>query len=126
MLTLIWVGEKGKFTPLPVDFPLITQKLQTFVPGLLSLTHPSLQILGKNQTDISDFRISGQSFINKNCHNSRTSDIIDMKLEPVTKLYKKNKIASKEIDDDDVMSANCGIIVIILSNSEAGLQTHSL
>ena len=32
---------------------------------------------------ISDFRISGKSFIKENCHNSRTSDDIDMKLGPV-------------------------------------------
>ena len=30
---------------------------------------------------ISDFLISGQSFLKENCHNSRTSDDIDMKLE---------------------------------------------
>ena len=35
---------------------------------------------------ISDFRISGQSLIIKNCHNSRTSDDIDMKLGPVAQL----------------------------------------
>ena len=34
---------------------------------------------------ISDFRIFGQSLIKENCHNSRTSDDIDMKLGPVTK-----------------------------------------
>ena len=37
---------------------------------------------------ISGFRISGQSLIKENCHNSRTSDDIDMKLRPVTKLDK--------------------------------------
>ena len=41
--------------------------------------------------DISNFRISGQSLIKENCHNSRTSDDIDMKLGPVTKLDKKTK-----------------------------------
>ena len=34
-----------------------------------------------------------------------------MKLEPVTKLDTRNKIASKNFDDD-VMSANCDVIVI--------------
>ena len=33
-----------------------------------------------------------------------------MKLGPVIKLYKRNKTTSKS--DDDVMSANCGVIVI--------------
>ena len=36
----------------------------------------------------------------ENCHNSGTSDIINMKLGPVTKLYKRNKIMSKHFDDD--------------------------
>ena len=40
---------------------------------------------------ISDFQISGQSLIKLNCHNSRTSDDIDMKLGVVTKLDKRNK-----------------------------------
>ena len=45
---------------------------------------------------ISDFRISGQSLVKRNCHNSRASDI-DMKLGPVTKLDKRNKITSKKL-----------------------------
>ena len=60
---------------------------------------------------ISDLRLSGQSLIKENCHNSRTSDDIDMKLGPVTKLDKRNKITSKKIDND-VMLANCDVIVI--------------
>ena len=51
----------------------------------------------------SDFRISGESLIKENCHNSRASDDIDMKLGPVTKLDKKNKTTSKEFGDN-VMS----------------------
>ena len=58
---------------------------------------------------IFDFRISGQSFIKVNCHNSRASDDIGMKLEPVTKLDKRNKTMSKKIDDD-VMSENREVI----------------
>ena len=46
---------------------------------------------------ISDFRISGQSLIKGNCHNSRTSDDIDMKLGPETKLDKRNKATSKNL-----------------------------
>ena len=38
---------------------------------------------------ISDFLISGQSFLKENCHNSRTSDDIDMKLE-------KKKLETKQ------------------------------
>ena len=40
---------------------------------------------------ISNFRISSQSLIKENCHNSRTSDGIDMKFGPVTRLDKRNK-----------------------------------
>ena len=34
--------------------------------------------------------------LKENCHNSRTSDDIDMKLAPVTKLDKRNKTTSKK------------------------------
>ena len=44
---------------------------------------------------ISDFRVSAQPFVKVNCHNSRTSDDIDMKLRPVFKLDKGNKTTSK-------------------------------
>ena len=44
---------------------------------------------------ISDFRISNQSFINKNGHNSRTSHDINMKLVPVNKLDKRSMTTSK-------------------------------
>ena len=37
------------------------------------------------------FRIFGQSLIKENCQNSRSSDDIDMKLEPVTRIDKRNK-----------------------------------
>ena len=50
---------------------------------------PQSSDIGKNSDrGISDFQISGQSLIKVNCHNSRTSDDIDMKLGPVTKLDK--------------------------------------
>ena len=67
--------------------------------------------IGQNSDGgISDIRISGQSCIKENCHNSRTSDDIDMKLGPVTKLDKRSKTSEKF--DVDVMSENCDIIVI--------------
>ena len=47
----------------------------------------------------------------ENCHNSRTSDNINMKIGPVTKVAKRNKTTSK-IFHDDVVSANCDVIVI--------------
>ena len=77
--------------------------------NLVSLTRPSLQILGKTQTTV--FPIS---FIKVNFHNSRTSDDIEMKPGPVIKIDKKNKGRSKKADDD-VMLKNCEVIVIFLN-----------
>ena len=54
-------------------------------------------MLEKTQTGISDFRISGQSFIKENCHNSRTIDDTDMKLGPINKLEKGNKTKSRNL-----------------------------
>ena len=46
---------------------------------------------GQNSNEgISDFQISGQSLIEENCYNSRTSDDIDIKLGPVTDFDKRN------------------------------------
>ena len=71
----------------------------------------SLDIGQNSNGGISDFWISVQFLIKENCHNSRTSDDIDMKLEPVTKLDKRNKTTSKKIDDE-VMLENCDVFVI--------------
>ena len=46
-----------------------------------------------------------------NLHNFGTSNDIDMKLRPITKLDKRNKTTSKKFDDD-LMSGNCDVIVI--------------
>ena len=73
---------------------------------------PQSPDIGQNlDGGISDFRISGQSFIKGNFHNSRTSDDIDMKLGPVAKLDKKNKTTSKNFGND-VITSNCYVIVI--------------
>ena len=73
---------------------------------------PQSPDVGQNSDGgISDLRISGQSLIIEICHNSRTSDDINMKLGPVTKLDKKNKTTSKKFDAD-VMPENCDVIVI--------------
>ena len=55
----------------------------------------------------------------ENCHNSRTSDDIDMKLGPATKLDKRNKTTSKKIEFD-VMSKNCDVIVIFMIFGQFG------
>ena len=70
---------------------------------------PESPDIGQNSDrGISNFQISGQSFIKENCHNFRTSDNIDIKLGPVTKLYKRNQATAEEIDDE-AMSANCDV-----------------
>ena len=51
--------------------------------------------------------------VKENCHNSRTSNDIDVKLGSVTKLNKWSKTRSKKFDDD-VMTANCDVSVIFL------------
>ena len=66
-----------------------------------------------------NFRSSGQSLINKSCHNSRTGDDIDMKLEPVTKYDKKKKTDVKKIDDEFIL-ANCEVIVIFPNYGQLG------
>ena len=69
--------------------------------SLVFLTCPRLQAPDIEQNSdggISDFQISGQPFIEENFHNSRTSNDIDVKLGPVTKLEKKNTAVSKKSD----------------------------
>ena len=55
--------------------------------------HSSLQILDKTQAGV--FSISAQ--VNKNCHKSRTSSDIDMKLGLLTELGKRNTATSKKL-----------------------------
>ena len=75
--------------------------------------------MDKTQTGvITKFRISGQSLIKVNCHNSRTSDDIDMKLGSVTKFDKKNKITSEKFDNDDMLDGD--VIVIFLIHGQFG------
>ena len=81
------------------------------MPNGFQNSHQSPDIGKNSDVCIPDFRISGQSLIKEKNHNSRTSDDIDMKLGPVTKFDKRNKIASKKVDVD-VMSENCDVIVI--------------
>ena len=57
---------------------------------------PQSPYIGQNSDgDIFDFQISGQSLINENCYDSQTSNDIDMKLGPVTKLDRRNMASSK-------------------------------
>ena len=59
---------------------------------------------------ISDFRISSQSFINKNCPNSRTSYDTDINHGTVTKLDKRNTAIQKKLT-----TTSCQQIVTYLS-----------
>ena len=65
----------------------------------ISYSHQSPDIGQNSDGGISDFRISGQPLIKENCHNSRTSNDIDVKLGPVTKLEKTNTTILKKSDD---------------------------
>ena len=103
LLTLIWLSGGGGFylppPPAPVGFQLITQ---TETIKAVTLVFCSIQKhfirnirikfaipnssqspdIGQNSDGvISNFRISGQSLIKENFHNSRTSNYIKMKLE---------------------------------------------
>ena len=56
----------------------------------------------------------GQLLIKENCHNSRTSDDVEIKLRPATKPDKRNKTTSKQFDDY-IKSGNCDEIVIFFN-----------
>ena len=79
--------------------------------GIPASSQP-LDIKQNSDRDISDFRNSSKFLVEGNCHNSRTSDDIDMKLVPVTKIDKRNKTTTN--------------LWPIRSNPEAGLRTQCL
>ena len=59
---------------------------------------PQSPDMGQNPDEgISGSRIYGQSFVNGDCHNSRISHDIDIKLGPVTEIRKKITAPSKKI-----------------------------
>ena len=59
--------------------------------------------------------ISG-SLIKENCHNPRTSDNIDMKLETVSKLDKRNEHCHRHFSD----------LWPVRSNLKFGIRMHNL
>ena len=71
----------------------------------------SLDIGQNSDRHISNFQISGQSFIKNICHNSIISNYIEMKLGPVSRIDKGNTAMSKKVDNDFIL-VNCNIIVI--------------
>ena len=56
------------------------------------------------------------------CYNSRTSDDIDLKFAPFTKLDKRNKATQK--NDDDVMSGNCDATVVFSISCQFGAMRN--
>ena len=114
ILTLIWVGRGANFTLLPSWFFLNNSKTVKAVTLKFYSIHNSPQSpdIGKNsEVGISNFRISSLSLIKENCHNSRTSDDIDMKLGPVTKLEKRNKTTSNKFDFDVILESYDVIVI---------------
>ena len=85
-----------------------------FVPNLGSLTRTRSPILDKIPTRVfSISRFLNKAFKNKNCHNSKTSNEIEMKLGPLSKLETRNmKYNNAKKFKDEVLSANYDVIVI--------------
>ena len=70
----------------------------------------SADIKQSSDEGISDFQISCQSLIKEKCYTSRADGDIGMKLGPIPKLGKRNKMSSKKTHYG-VMLANCDVIV---------------
>ena len=87
--------------------------LETFAPNLVFLTAPVSRYWAKLRRGYFRFPDFWSTLIKENCHNSRTSDDIDMKLGTVTKLDKRNKKTAKKFDDD-LLSENCDVIISFL------------
>ena len=103
VLTLIWVG-RGNFNPLSPFFYWSSHNnsetfsnisLERFVPN--SPQSPYIRQSQTREWGISDFRIFGQYLIKEDCHNSRTSNDICVKLRPLTERDKRNTTTSKKI-----------------------------
>ena len=126
-LTLIWVGEqfyrpsqfchnKSKMVK-AVTLELCSfqwDSIRDICAKFGIHNSPQSPDIGQNSDrGISDFQISGQSVIKENCHNSRTSDDVDMELGSETKLDKRNKTTSKKLT-----LTSCRKIVTSLSFSD--------
>lgn len=72
--------------------------LETFMANLSSLIFFNLEILNKTKTGVFSIdRFLIKLFINKNWHNSRINNDIDMALESATKLDMRNTTKFKKI-----------------------------
>ena len=90
-------------------------KLWTYFTPFSSVSLVELEqvnVLNVNGVPISGFLVHPleTKAVIQNCHNSITNHNIGMKLGPVTKLDKRNTATSKKFDND-IMSANCDVIV---------------
>ena len=71
--------------------------METFIPKLVSLLNPSLQVLDQTQTGVYLIsRLLAKYFINNNSHNSTTSHNIDVKVRPVNKIKKRFILSNSE------------------------------
>ena len=135
-LTLIWVGglillflswfsfnNSETIIAVTLAFDSIQQHFIRDIFVIFGIPNsPQSPYIGENSDGgISNFWISGQSFINENCYNSRTSHDTDMKLGPVTKLDKKNTATSKKYEDN-IMSVNCDFIILYFFQFMANFQ----
>ena len=77
ILTLIRV--RGNFSPSPHSFWFFLSNTETVKTVIFPDLLQSIDIGENSDGGISDCRISGQSLIIDNCHNSRTSNDIDIK-----------------------------------------------
>ena len=113
VLTLIWIrvnfspcwfslNNSEAFKAVTLTFCIIQSHFIINIFAKFSIPNlpSSLDIAQNSDGRILDFWISAQSLIKENCHNSRTSDDIDMKLGPVTKCDKKKQENVKKFDDD--------------------------
>ena len=71
--------------------------LETVMPNLVSLTYFNPRVMNKVQARVfSISRFLVKCIIKNFCHNSRNSTNIDMKLGSLSKLDKRNTMASKK------------------------------
>ena len=101
-------GSRGNFNPLPCWFSFNnSEKLNAVTLAFCSIQlhffrdipakygnlnwSRSPDIWQNSGGDISIFHISGQFPVNESCHNSRTSNYIEMKFGPVTTLDQKDR-----------------------------------
>ena len=83
---------------------------------LVYFTFLSLQVWAKFRRGYIQFPDFCSILINVNCQNSKNSDDIDMKLAPVTKIDKRNKVTLKKFDDD-VMSNYIHVRYIFINSN---------